>query len=109
MRLHSLLCVLALAVFLPPPLAAAPASPDEPVSLSLQETPAAEVLPVLAEAVGRNLDLDPGVDGSVTLSLQEVPWHEVMNEVCRQLGCRWEIRDDPPSLRIEPRSEDTEG
>ncbi|MDR3450244.1 MAG: secretin N-terminal domain-containing protein [Alphaproteobacteria bacterium] len=95
----------------PPPIpvvtawqAAAPevlAPMDKPVSIVVTDNvPVRDVLMELMRKTGANLEIDPGVQGSVIIAAHEQPFGQVLRRVCMMAGLRY--KTDGNFIRIEP-------
>lgn len=57
------------------------------VSFSFHNTDLVKVVKVLAQAMGRNVYIGPGVEGSVTIDLNQVPADTALQRVLQAAGC----------------------
>lgn len=84
---------------LPPPQ---PIRPPETYSVVVTQVPAQEILFVLARDAKLNLDIHPGIIGSVTLNAIEQTLPQLLNRIARQVDMRYELAGD--SLIVLPDS-----
>lgn len=85
----------------------------KPVQLQFVETPLNEVIVVLRNRCGIEIQLDTralnddgiGLDTPVTASLHGVPLRSALNHVLRQLGLTWTIRNDVLLITTPPEGE----
>lgn len=100
-----------------PPLHAAPALPTPATSaswtadrltysLDVQDMPVTQLLLALARDTALDLDLHPGIEGSVTLQARNRPLHELLARIATQADIRYRldgrhliVRPDLPVLR----------
>ena len=76
---------------------------DEPISISLKDASAADVL----KSVGQILDVEVAAlpfENSISVELSKVPVRQVLDEICRQLLCGWQLdtSGETPVLRFSP-------
>ncbi len=98
-----LFALLILALLAPLPLAATQVEDDAPIDMELVEAPLDQVLRSFAAISGRELILDPEVEGKLTIALDDVPWREALNQICtvQELSC--ELLDGARAvLRVRP-------
>lgn len=72
-------------------------------SLVASNIPVDELLPSLARKAGLNIDMAPGVQGTVNLNLTNRPLSEILDQIAAQTGIRPQIRDGH-TLTILPKS-----
>lgn len=74
---------------------------DKPIDISLRDAEVAELLRMVAKITQLHMQLGPAVEGRVTLELQDVPVRDFLDQVCAQVGCRWQVdAGDPPVLKV---------
>jgi len=75
---------------------------ETPISLDLEEASAPHVLQLFAEILKTGLAIDAPIEGrTVTIKRDNEPISTMLDEVCGDLGCRWElVGDGPITLRI---------
>ena len=76
---------------------------DEPITISLKDASAADVL----KSVGQILEVEvaaPRFEGSVNIEIQAAPVRKVLDELCRQLQCGWQLdtSGEAAVLRFSP-------
>jgi len=69
---------------------------DKPVSLTLENAKAVDVLASFAALANAEPQIDPLVAGSVTIQLQDVSARTTLNALCEMLDCTWQITEGPP-------------
>lgn len=84
---------------LPPPKAAAK---TETYSVSVRNVPAQELLFALARDAKLNIDLHPGISGTVTINAIDQTLQQILNRIAKQVDMRWET--DGPNLIVMPDS-----
>jgi general secretion pathway protein D len=82
---------------LPPPKAAAK---TETYSVSVRNIPAQDLLFALARDAKLNIDLHPGISGTVTINAIDQTLQQILTRLSKQVDMRWEI--DGPNLVIMP-------
>jgi type II secretory pathway component GspD/PulD (secretin) len=75
------------------------------LTLQLDRVTARDAFEAVARVRGLHIVLEPGVEGKVSVSLTDRKMSEVLDELCRQIDCRWEVTvgSDGTTLRVEPR------
>ncbi|MBV6323390.1 pilus (MSHA type) biogenesis protein MshL [Duganella violaceipulchra] len=73
---------------LPPPAAAAKV---ETYSVTVHKVPVQSLLFALARDAGLNIDIHPGIEGSVTLNALDQTLPQLLNRIQRQVDLRYEI------------------
>jgi len=68
-----------------------PAAPEPTYTVTARDVPVRDLLPVLAEDAGLELDLHPEVHGHVTLHAMDRPLREVLRRIARQADLRIEL------------------
>ncbi len=88
--------------------ASAPVSIDQPITLSLDDADARDVLRASAKLLGAISRVDTGVCGSVSVDIRKMPMSKFLDEVCREVRCTWKLDRSPTTavLRVArlPRS-----
>jgi len=76
---------------------------EQAIDIDLKSASLVETLRSFAKISGRELDVHPGVRGSVTIHLQKIPWRQAIDKVCeqQQLSCEL-LEGEPPVLRVVP-------
>lgn len=89
-----------------PPTHPAPAEPAETYSLSVHKIPVEQLLFAIGRDAGLDLDLHPGLEGSITLNAIEQTLPQLLARIARQGSVRFELngrhlvaRPDTPFLR----------
>jgi len=82
---------------LPPPQ---PIRKPETYSVVVSQVPAQEILFALARDAKINLDIHPGIDGTVTLNALDQTLPQLLNRIARQVDMRYEL--DGNSLMVMP-------
>ncbi|MEW5887580.1 MAG: pilus (MSHA type) biogenesis protein MshL [Pseudomonadota bacterium] len=85
------------ALALPPPK---PAPKAETYSVVVNNVPAQELLFALARDARLNVDLHPGISGTVTLNAIDQTLPQLLNRIARQIDMRYEL--DGPNLAVMP-------
>jgi len=68
----------------PPPVSGIPPRyTGQKISLDLQEVDIRNVLRLLADVTGKNIVVEPGVQGKVTLKVDNVPWDQVLELILK--------------------------
>ncbi|TFW22399.1 pilus (MSHA type) biogenesis protein MshL [Duganella callida] len=75
-------------VVLPPPK---PAAKVETYSVTVHKVPVQSLLFALARDAGLNVDVHPGIDGTVTLNALDQTLPQLLNRIQRQVDMRYEI------------------
>ncbi|MBF0163683.1 MAG: DotD/TraH family lipoprotein [Magnetococcales bacterium] len=93
---------------IPPLVINTPFAPPESTtratfSLVASNIPVDELLPSLARKAGLNIDMAPGVQGTVNINLTNRPLSEILAQIAAQTGIRHQIRDGH-TLTILPKS-----
>ena len=83
---------------LPPRPKAAPRV--ETYSVVVQNVPAKEILFALARDAKLNMDIHPGIDGTVTLNAIDQTLPQLLSRIARQVDMRWEL--EGPNLAVMP-------
>lgn len=88
--------------------AAAPASKskhltlgDKPVSIYSSALPVADILQSIARQAGLQIDVDPGVKGTLDLSLKDVPLRSALNVIASTAGLDWESVGSEGTERVQ--------
>lgn len=76
------------------------AAKTETYSVSVRNIPAQELLFALSRDAKLNIDLHPGIEGSVTINAIDQTLQQILNRVSKQVDMRWEI--DGPNLVVLP-------
>ncbi len=84
---------------LPRPKAAARA---EAYSVSVRNIPVQELLFALARDAKLNVDVHPGINGSVTINAIDQTLQQILSRIAKQVDMRWEL--DGPNLAVMPDS-----
>lgn len=79
-----------------------PASTVETYSVVVNNVPAQELLFALARDAKLNIDVHPGINGTVTLSAVDQTLPQILTRLSRQVDLRWEL--DGPNLAVMPDS-----
>lgn len=94
------------AIPLPPPK---PAAKVETYSVVVSNVSAQEILFALARDAKINLDIAPGVQGSITINAINQTLPQILNRIARQVDMRWELENgtltvmpDSPYLKTYP-------
>jgi general secretion pathway protein D len=82
---------------LPPPR---PGPKVETYSVVVNEVPVRELLFALARDAKLNVDIHPGIEGTVTLNALNQTLPQLLNRIARQVDMRYEI--DGPNLMVMP-------
>ncbi len=89
-----------------PPADPAPAEPAETYSVSVHKIPVEQLLFAIGRDAGLDLDLHPGLEGSITLNAIEQTLPQLLARIARQGSVRFELngrhlvaRPDTPFLR----------
>jgi general secretion pathway protein D len=92
---------------IPAPVALAPAVPKpgstprpETYSVVVNQVPVQQLLFALARDAKVNVDIYPGLQGSVTLNAVDQTLPQILDRLSKQLDMRWEL--DGPNLSIMP-------
>ena len=84
-------------VVLPPPK---PATKAETYSVVVTNVPAQEILFALARDAKVNLDIHPGIQGTVTLNALNQTLPQILTRIAKQIDMRYEL--DGPNLIVMP-------
>ena len=84
-------------VALPPPK---PAPRVETYSVVVQNLPAQDLLFALARDAKLNVDVHPGINGTVTLNAIDQTLQQLLTRISKQVDMRWEL--DGPNLIVTP-------
>ncbi len=79
-----------------------PAARVETYSVVVSSVRAQELLFALARDAKLNVDVHPGISGSVTLNAIDQTLQQLLNRIARQIDMRWEL--DGPNLVVMPDS-----
>lgn len=77
-----------------------PAPKTETYSVSVRNIPAQELLFALSRDAKLNIDLHPGIQGTVTINAIDQTLPQILSRVAKQVDMRWEV--DGPNLIIQP-------
>jgi MSHA type pilus biogenesis protein MshL len=83
--------------FVPKPVAQAPV---ETYTVVVNDVPVKELLFALARDASINVDIHPDVSGLATLNAVDQTLPQILDRLARQLGLRYEIKDD--NISIQP-------
>lgn len=81
----------------------APPQPESKLdvySVVVYDVPVRELLFALARDASLNLDVHPGLDGTVTLNAIDQTLPQILTRIARQIDIRWDLA--PPNLIVEP-------
>jgi hypothetical protein len=70
----------------------------EPISLNLRDADIRDVLGTFAKLTGTDIQVDPGVEGTVTVACQNVPWDEVFDSLLDEHGLTYKM--DGATIRV---------
>lgn len=77
-----------------------PASKTETYSVSVRNIPVEELLFALARDSKVNIDLHPGINGTVTINAIDQTLQQILTRIAKQIDMRWEL--DGPNLAVMP-------
>lgn len=77
-----------------------PAAPLETYSVVVTDVPVKDMLFALARDAGLNVDIHPGVDGTVTLNAIDQTLPQILARIARQVNVRF--TQDGDTLQVEP-------
>lgn len=88
----------------PQPQRAQPGA-EAPLTLELDHVTARDAFEAIARISGLHIILEPGVEGELSVSLTDRKVGEVLDQLCRQLDCRWKmtVESEGTWLRVAPR------
>lgn len=73
---------------------------EETWSVAVSDVPVQEVLQALAQGAKVDIDIHPGLQGSITLNALEQTMPQLLERISRQVEMRWELEGGV--LRVEP-------
>ena len=79
-----------------------PAAPSESYSVVVHNVPVQELLFSLARDAKLNVDIFPGLSGSVSLNAVDQTLQQLLERISRQVDLRWQL--DGPNLSVMPDS-----
>lgn len=79
-----------------------PAAPQETFSVTVNDVPAQELLFALARDAHLNVDIHPGITGTVTLNALNQTMPQLLERISKQIDMRYEL--DGPNLAVMPDS-----
>ena len=77
-----------------------PAAKTETYSVSVRNVAVEELLFALARDAKLNIDLHPGVTGTITINAIDQTLQQILSRIARQVDMRWEL--DGPNLAVMP-------
>ena len=78
---------------LPPLPEPKPVAKAETYSVTVTQVPVQQLLFALARDAGLNIDIHPGIAGTVTLNALDQPLPQLLKRISRQVDMRWEIEN----------------
>ncbi len=76
--------------FLPKP---SPAPPEETYTVVVNDVPVKELLFALARDANRNVDIHPGLSGTVTLNAVDQSLFQILDRIARQVDLRYRVEE----------------
>lgn len=86
----------------PLPPAPQPSAEEKRYSVTVIDVPAREILLAMARDTGTNIDIHPGIQGTITLNAVNQTIKQILTRMSRQIDMRWEV--EGPNIAVLPDS-----